>query len=51
MSQDYLRPGKNSFTLSIARHIIREQQVEIEYFAHTINELCSSDPVPSCPQR
>lgn len=50
MSQDYLAEGENAFTRATAQHIIREQQVEIDYFAHTIDELCAADPVAACPQ-
>lgn len=50
MSQEYLEAGKNTFTRSTAQHIIREQQVEINYFGHTIDDLCATGPVPSCPR-
>lgn len=39
MSKDYLVDPKNSFTQSIAQHIIREQMVEISYMNNIIKEL------------
>lgn len=50
MSREYLAQGKNTFTRNAAQHIIREQRTEIDYFAHTIDDLCATDPVPGCPR-
>ncbi|WP_235737307.1 DUF305 domain-containing protein [Nocardioides alcanivorans] len=50
MSQDYLGNAVNSYTLSNARHVIREQQQEIAYMRTIINDLCATDTVAGCPQ-
>lgn len=49
MSRDYLHEQQNSFTLSTAQHIIREQNVEITYMENVIDDLCADDGPPSCP--
>lgn len=49
MSQDYLEPSVNSFTINTAKHIIREQETEIKYMTRVIDELCATTPVPTCP--
>lgn len=51
MSQDYLDGGSNTFTRSTAQHIIREQQLEIEYFDLTIDDLCEKESAPGCPSK
>ncbi len=51
MSQDYLGEAVNTYTLSNARHVIREQQQEVAYMTTIIGELCEKTPVASCPER
>ncbi|WP_456694620.1 DUF305 domain-containing protein [Aeromicrobium sp. P5_D10] len=41
MSKDYLADAENSFTRSIAQHIIREQMVEISYMNNIVKELAA----------
>lgn len=48
MSHAYLAKGENSFTRSIAQHIIREQMLEISYMNNVIKELCGKSPVDTC---
>lgn len=49
MSKDYLPERTNSFTYSTAQHIIREQGLEISYMTNLVDELCSAQPVSTCP--
>lgn len=51
MSQDYLVDGVNSYVLSNARHVIREQAQEVSYMENLIDELCAKSRVDSCPRR
>ncbi|MET0931790.1 MAG: DUF305 domain-containing protein [Aeromicrobium sp.] len=50
MSRDYLPERTNSFTYSTAQHIIREQGLEITYMTNLVDELCSAQPVSTCPE-
>lgn len=50
MAQDYLDVALNSFTLATARHIIREQGIEIAWMRQVIDELCAGAPVSTCPR-
>lgn len=49
MSRDYLDLALNSYTLATARHIIREQDIEIAYLEQVLEELCSGDQAATCP--
>jgi uncharacterized protein (DUF305 family) len=50
MSTDYLDVSLNSYTLSIAKHVIREQEIEIDWMTGVLAELCAGpDAVSTCP--
>lgn len=49
MAHDYLADAHNSYTSSTARHIIREQEIEIDYMDLLVEELCADDGVSTCP--
>lgn len=49
MSQEYLPEQHNSFTRSTAVHIIKEQQLEIDYMTRLVDELCANGGPPTCP--